>query len=81
MRGGDGIITSVSPVYGQGLYRPIFTQESQGVVDRCFGECRDGRRKSYIDFVYRGMRAMRHQVFHNGYPLYGRLDVVALQSF
>ena len=78
---GDCIVAGVSPVDGQGLYRSVFAQEFQGVVHRCLGERGDGGRKSQVNLVHRGMRAMRHQILHYGYPLQGWLDVVALQSF
>jgi hypothetical protein len=81
MRGSDGIVARISPVYGQSLYRSVFAQQFQCIVDSCLGERGDGGRQSHIDFIHRRMRAMFHQVAHDGYPLYGGLYVVGLQSF
>lgn len=80
VRGGDGVVTSVALVDGQGLCRALVGQQLQGIIDRGLREGGNGGCKRRVNLVHGGVVEMMQQVVHDGYPLHGGLYVVTDES-
>ena len=68
--------TGVVAVDGEHRGCTLADEKAERVVDRRFREGGYLPHQCVVDFVGRGVRAVRAEIFHHGQPLHGWLDVV-----
>ena len=69
------IVAGIFLINGQHLCGAMLDKQLQRIIHSCFRKGRNVIAQSQINFVNRGMRAMRQQIVHDSHSLYRRLNV------